>query len=954
MSFLTVLYDLIIYPLELFFEVVYALSNRLINNPGLSIVMLSLAVNFLVLPLYRRVDAISEEEHAKELRMKKGLDHIKKTFHGDERFMVLQVFYRQNDYKPTSALRGSLSLVLEIPFFIAAYRFLSGLQMLQGVSFGPIKDLGAPDAMFMIGSFTVNLLPVLMTVINFISGAIYTKGLSFRSKFQLYAMAVIFLVFLYDSPSGLVFYWTLNNLFSLIKNILMKWKGARGFLTALSSLLGIGVFCYFAICRQGMPLRRLVFLGFFCLLLQLPLLLRLFRKPLSSRKAGTAEKGDTANFFLGCLFLTVLLGLLIPSALIGASPAEFMDLGGARNPLIYVASTAAICAGLFLVWFGIFYYLAAPAGRKIMSLLVFLACGVFLVNYMFFSSGYGNLSPDLRFDMDLAIGLRPQVVNLGVSALVCLVLFLLWKKNKTLVRILSLAGIAAFSVMSVMNIIQAGATISQTLVSARKDESVISLPLSKKGKNVVVIMMDRAVGTFIPYLFAEKPELQEAFDGFTYYHNTISYGVVTNYGAPALFGGYEYTPEEMNRRNTESLASKHNEALRVMPLLFSEAGYQVTVADQAYAGYSWHPDFSLYDDHPEIQTYHLSTSGRFMAAAPEDGDQIGKTRTRNFFFYSIFRTAPSFLQGTVYNYGLYNAADANQKVFHPEMYRPAAGEDGSETVVPETEGIPAGVAYEGQTADSPSTAVGIRPGFMLHYTALEQVPALSEVTSHDTGSFLIVDNDTTHEEMLLKEPEYIPVYRTDNTAYDEAHQDRFKAGDVELHVDSYNKMAHYHINMAACLQLARWFDWMRENGVYDNTRIILVSDHGRPLYLNSDFLLPDGEDSMAFRCLLMVKDFDSKGFTVSEEFMTNADTPSLAFSGLIANPVNPATGKPIDTRKKEEPVQHVTFGDEWDIQKNNGNVFLPGPWYSVHGDTYDMDNWEIIPDPITGEYYTEP
>ena len=41
--------------------------------------------------------------------------------------------YRQNNYSPTNALRGSVSLLLEIPFFIAAYHFLSNLELLRGV-----------------------------------------------------------------------------------------------------------------------------------------------------------------------------------------------------------------------------------------------------------------------------------------------------------------------------------------------------------------------------------------------------------------------------------------------------------------------------------------------------------------------------------------------------------------------------------------------------------------------------------------------------------------------------------------------------------------------------------------------------------------------------------------------------------------------------------------------------
>ena len=73
-----------------------------------------------------------------------------------------------------------------------------------------------------------------------------------------------------------------------------------------------------------------------------------------------------------------------------------------------------------------------------------------------------------------------------------------------------------------------------------------------------------ALETLYPFLkdivLKEKPELAEKFDGFTYYPNTISFGTATNLGSPALFGGYEYTPERINQRSTETLAVKHNEA----------------------------------------------------------------------------------------------------------------------------------------------------------------------------------------------------------------------------------------------------------------------------------------------------------------------------------------------------------------------------------------------------------
>ena len=75
MSFAAILDTLLFKPLQLLFEVIYVVTNRVIGNPGLSIIMLSLIMNFLLLPLYRRADAIQEEERDIEARLHKGVTH---------------------------------------------------------------------------------------------------------------------------------------------------------------------------------------------------------------------------------------------------------------------------------------------------------------------------------------------------------------------------------------------------------------------------------------------------------------------------------------------------------------------------------------------------------------------------------------------------------------------------------------------------------------------------------------------------------------------------------------------------------------------------------------------------------------------------------------------------------------------------------------------------------------
>ena len=166
---------------------------------------------------------------------------------------------------------------------------------------------------------------------------------------------------------------------------------------------------------------------------------------------------------------------------------------------------------------------------------------------------------------------------------------------------------------------------------------------------MVVLMLDRAMGVYVPYLFQEKPELKEQFSGFTYYDNTISFGGFTNFATPALFGGYEYTPVEINRRNTETLVSKHNEALKVMPVLFAENGYDVTVCNPVYANYQYIPDLSVFDEYPDIQTYN--TLRKFHTA--EQNERAKQSHFRNFFCFSIMKCLPVSVQFAVYGWGRY-------------------------------------------------------------------------------------------------------------------------------------------------------------------------------------------------------------------------------------------------------------------------------------------------------------
>ena len=214
------IYTVFIAPLEYWMKVVLLWGHGVCSgNWGWAIVLMSLVVNTVILPIYMKAESWQEEEQRIRLGFEAKESMIKRVFKGQERFAMISTMRRQAGYTAFLSMRSSLGFFLQIPFFFAAYHFLSHFEPLLGVSFMGLADLGRPDEAIKIGGFAINVMPILMTVINIGSALIYTKNLAKRDKIQLYAMAALFLVLLYDAASGLVLYWTCNNIYSLGKNI---------------------------------------------------------------------------------------------------------------------------------------------------------------------------------------------------------------------------------------------------------------------------------------------------------------------------------------------------------------------------------------------------------------------------------------------------------------------------------------------------------------------------------------------------------------------------------------------------------------------------------------------------------------------------------------------------------------------------------------------------------------
>lgn len=899
MSAFDILGTILIGPLKIVFELIFSVAYSVLRQPGPAVVVLSMSMNILLLPLYKRADAIQLEARDTENKLKAVVTHIKKTFSGDERMMILQTYYRQNNYSPLSVLNGSISLMLEIPFFLAAYQFLSNVAVFQNTAFGPITDLSKPDGLLVLGSTAINLLPVIMTLVNVLSSSLYLKDFPLKTKIQLYGMAFFFLVFLYNSPSALVLYWTLNNLFSLFKTLFYRIKNARKVLPWLLAALGTAAFGI-GICMNGFWRKSfMVCLGCIC---QLPWLIPILVKkfPLLQKK-DRPDKPNTPLFAMGTLFLTVLVGLLIPSACVSVSPHDYIDIYYFYNPVWYVVHTFCLAAGTFLVWAGVFYWLAKPRLKVLFTRMVWIASGIMVVNYMFFGTNLGILFSDLTYVNGIHFSARETLLNIVLVVILFVVLEIISRIAFRKLTPILLVGTLVLGTMSTINI--SGILTSAKEVRQQLDGMTVSSPyyLSQNGENVIIMFLDRAFGPFVPYLMEENPLLLEQFDGFTYYANTLSYSGQTIFSSPSLYGGYEYTPVNMNLRDDVPLVSKHNESLKVLPTVFSEAGYDVTLFAPPLAGYGFIPDLSIFDNIENVTAYQEIDK----IVSTDASVQIIDVRNYNFFLFSIMKTMPVPLQSPIYQKGNYWSVPASNQP-----------------------------ALDAMTAD-----------YLSSHKSFQSMLSLADITEDASNTFLFLRTTLTHSPQVLQEPNFEYSAHVDNSDYYPQEGKTISSGDASLLLSTENAISHYHVNMETFMMLGNWFDYLRENNVYDNTKIILVSDHGYILDILDDDDNPRNNIE-SYLPLLMVKDFQSTGFSVSDAFMTNADTPALAVSHLSTEVMNPFTGRPITSDGKNTTKHHVILTDKCNPGNNNGNQFATSEWATVSGNVLDKSNW-VFYDSIT-------
>ena len=367
-------------------------------------------------------------------------------------------------------------------------------------------------------------------------------------------------------------------------------------------------------------------------------------------------------------------------------------------------------------------------------------------------------------------------------------------------------------------------------------------------------------------------------------------------GAPGLFGGYEYTPFEMNKRDNESLVNKNNEALLMLPRIFNEQlNYSSLITDPSWANYNTFIDISIVNNYPALKAVKTEGSYNDLWYKSNSESDFSKNNEtilkRNILYFSFFREVPICLRELIYYKGTYWSTD--------------------------------------EELNDMSTLID-------SYAPLVFLNELTSVSETQNGTYTSITNELTHESCFLQAPEYKPVIEV-----------------TDYGTSIFSDDDSYHTQIAAFKMLANWFDYLKSKNIYDNTRIIIVSDHGgssSELEFENNPELDQKVSSTKYHgrghyhCLLMFKDFNATGDLKDDNtFMTNADTPSLLLKGLGDNFTNPFTGKtiPLDTTDFKKDGIYITTSDAHQPLYNGTYKFSikENEWWHVKENIFESKNW---------------
>ena len=214
-----------------FFYILDFLYN-FIGNMGWAILLFAALLRFLMFPIANK----SYESMSKMKKVQPRIKELQERY-GDDKMKLQQEtleLYRREKINPAA---GCLPMLIQIPVFFSLYKVLNiSIEIRHAPFIGWIKDLSAPDPLTLSawthlpvpGLLDIGVWPILMGLTMWIQQKLNPAPTN-KDQARMFAMMpVIFTFMLGHFASGLVIYWTLSNILSIIQQkAIMKKNGVK-------------------------------------------------------------------------------------------------------------------------------------------------------------------------------------------------------------------------------------------------------------------------------------------------------------------------------------------------------------------------------------------------------------------------------------------------------------------------------------------------------------------------------------------------------------------------------------------------------------------------------------------------------------------------------------------------------------------------------------------------------
>jgi YidC/Oxa1 family membrane protein insertase len=221
-------------PLEWILKWFLTRFYMLIPNYGVAIILVTLLVKLLMFPLTRK----GSESTLRMQALAPKVKEIQERYKDNPQKMNAEMaaFYKKEGYNPLS---GCLPMLIQLPIFFAMYNLFNSHFDLRGAMFIPqwIPDLSLPESIYHFESFAIPFLGSELRLLPFIyvgSQLLYGKVTqtpdqkgNTQMKLMLYAMPIIFFFVLYNVPSGLLLYWIMSNVLTMVQQVSINKYLAR-------------------------------------------------------------------------------------------------------------------------------------------------------------------------------------------------------------------------------------------------------------------------------------------------------------------------------------------------------------------------------------------------------------------------------------------------------------------------------------------------------------------------------------------------------------------------------------------------------------------------------------------------------------------------------------------------------------------------------------------------------